>query len=237
MTKKNASLTEQAAEKRREAYQWRVSADAKQSGDEGLDMRMARRLDDEADALLLIPNDELPVTSMGEVCAPHIAGLRAAGKGIALDTLQHSSVIPEEASIKRTDLLIQDSIDIVPLAIDAADSIEAGNSLEKMLAHQLALAHEMAMRTGNAAMRELARVKQTQDGNRRRTDEGVECQRLVNSTAKLMGAYQQGLLTLQRIRSGGNQTMTVQHVHVESGGQALIGTVQTGGRSQGEIGK
>lgn len=237
MKAKAKGLTEQAMDKRREAHQWRGNAETKQSGDGGLDMRLARRLDAEADAMLTVHGNDLPVTSMGEVAAPHIAGLRATGKGFALDTLQQPGIIPEEASIRRTDLLFQDSLDIVPMAIDASASIEAGNSLEKMLAHQMALAHEMAMRTGNAAMRELDRLKLTQIGHARRTDQGVEYQRLANSTAKLMGAFQQGMLTLQRLRSGGNQTMTVQHVHVESGGQALIGTVQAGGKLQGEASK
>ena len=47
-----------------------------------------------------------------------------------------------------------------------------------------------------------------------------------------------GLLTLQRLRTGGNQTVTVQHVNVESGAQAVIGNVRTGGaRRRGNNGK
>jgi hypothetical protein len=44
-----------------------------------------------------------------------------------------------------------------------------------------------------------------------------------------MGAYQAGMLTLQRIKTGGNQVVTVQHVNVGAGGQAMIGNVQAGG--------
>ena len=44
-----------------------------------------------------------------------------------------------------------------------------------------------------------------------------------------MGAFQSGMLTLQKLRTGGNQTVTVQHVNVEAGAQAVIGNVQTGG--------
>jgi hypothetical protein len=51
----------------------------------------------------------------------------------------------------------------------------------------------------------------------------------MNISVRLMGAFQQGLLAVQKLRSGNTQTVTVQHVHV-SGGQALItGTVQAGG--------
>lgn len=89
----------------------------------------------------------------------------------------------------------------------------------------MALAHEMAMRTGNAAMNELSKLRPAPDW--------VEYQRMVNSTTKLMSTYQQAMLTLQKLRTGGNQTMTVQHVNIEAGGQAVIGSVQ-GARLEGE---
>ena len=37
-----------------------------------------------------------------------------------------------------------------------------------------------------------------------------------------MVAYQAGFLALQRARSGGRQVVTVQHVHVSDGGQAVV---------------
>lgn len=225
MKKKSKSLTEQAMTLKREAYQWRLTADAKPSG--FVDLRMAKRFDEEASALLAVQAP--PVTAKGEVAEPHIPGLRAEGRGFAIDTLQYAGIIQEEASIRRTDLLLQEGVDIVSMAIDAAESIQAENSLEKMLAHQMALAHDMAMRSGDAAMQELTRNK---DGYHHRNDAG-EYQRLANCTARLMNAFQQGLLTLQKIRTGGNQTMTVQHVHVEPGGQAVIGPVQGGGAQGG----
>ncbi len=226
MAKDHKSLTELAMRKKREAYQWRINADCKKSGPDGLDMRMAKGLDEEALAILTVHDNKLPVTSMGEVSHPHIAGLFEADKGYAINTLKHSGIIPEEASIRRTDLLMQENIDITALALDAAETMQAENSVEKMLAHQMALSHEMAMKTGDAAVLELARDKH-------RSGDYTEYQRLANSTAKLMGAFQQGMLTLQKLRNGGNQTMTVQHVHVESGGQAVIGSIQ-GATSQGE---
>jgi hypothetical protein len=48
--------------------------------------------------------------------------------------------------------------------------------------------------------------------------------------ARVMGAYQQGTTTLQRLRSGGQQTVVVQHVQVNDGGQAIVaGKVKAGG--------
>jgi hypothetical protein len=40
-----------------------------------------------------------------------------------------------------------------------------------------------------------------------------------------MTAYQQGLLTLRKLRLGGYQRISVQHVHVSDGGQAIVGDV------------
>jgi hypothetical protein len=66
----------------------------------------------------------------------------------------------------------------------------------------------------------------------------VEACRLTNSAARLMSVFQDGLLTLQKLRTGGNQTVTVQHVNVESGAQAVIGNVQTrGARRRGNNAK
>jgi hypothetical protein len=137
------------------------------------------------------------------------------------DTLAEGATrIAEDASVQRADLLAQPSFDVLPMAIDAADSIQAQNSLEKMLAHQLAMAHHMAMKFAD---RSLSYEHQT-------AGDHVEATRCANTVARLMGVYQDGLLTLQRLRTGGNQTVTVQHVTVRKGGQALIGNVQAGGK-------
>jgi hypothetical protein len=69
------------------------------------------------------------------------------------DTLREGTDrIADDASIRRTDLLIQPSFDCVAMGIDAAESIQAGNSIEKMLAHQMAVAHEMPLRFGDRAL-------------------------------------------------------------------------------------
>jgi hypothetical protein len=137
------------------------------------------------------------------------------------DTLAEGATrIGEDASVQRADLLTQPSFDVLPMAIDAAESIEAGNSLEKMLAHQLALAHHMAMKFADRA---LSYEHQT-------AGDQVEAARCANTVARLMGVFQDGLLTLQRLRSGGSQTVTVQHVNVAHGGQAIVGNVQTGAK-------
>jgi hypothetical protein len=135
--------------------------------------------------------------------------------------------IAEDASIRRTDLLMRSSFDAVALGIDAAESISANNSIEKMLAHQMAVAHEASMRLLDRALSYDA------GGRAMREGDSVEACRLANSAARLMSAFNDGAMTLQKLRTGGNQTVTVQHVNVSSGAQAVIGNVSTGGRSAG----
>jgi hypothetical protein len=49
----------------------------------------------------------------------------------------------------------------------------------------------------------------------------------------MMKAYQEGLLTLGRMRTGGRQVVTVRHVQVSDGGQAIVaGAVSNSGRGQ-----
>ena len=61
-------------------------------------------------------------------------------------------------------------------------------------------------------------------------EDTADLQRLVNASVRLMSVYQQGLQTLQRLRTGGRQEVVVQHIHVTDGGQALVaGHVKPGG--------
>ena len=218
-------LTEQSLKRKRDAYVNRLRS--KDKGASGyIDFHLAQA--DEEAAASLISSYEPPITNLGEVTQPHIADLP--GRDWIRNTLPDGDMVAEEASISRTDLLTQNNLDISALAVDAADSIKADNSMEKMLAHQMALAHEMVMKLGNAAMGETWKIQHaTTHGNGLRPGAATELQRLTNSVARLMGAYQQGMLTLQKLKTGGNQTVTVQHVNISPGGQAVIGNVQTGG--------
>src|SRR5215813_7824351 len=57
----------------------------------------------------------------------------------------------------------------------------------------------------------------------------VEIARISNAAARMMQVYQDAFLALQKIRSGGKQTLVVQHVQVTDGGQAVIaGNVKSG---------
>ena len=135
------------------------------------------------------------------------------------DTLRNPDQVARDASAERTDLLLSDSVDVTALAIDAADTIDAENSLEKMLSHQLALAHKASFQIADKALMLSDRVHSCANAEAVRIY-STEAARLMNSSARMMKAFQEGLTTLQKMRTGGNQTMTVQHVHVSEGGQA-----------------
>ena len=57
-----------------------------------------------------------------------------------------------------------------------------------------------------------------------------------SAAARLMRAYATQVEALRRLRNGGSQVVRVEHVHVNQGGQALIGNVRKDGsqRAEGE---
>jgi len=87
---------------------------------------------------------------------------------------------------------------------------EATNSLEKMLAHQLAAVPKLAME-------QMGRLSYERDA-------AVEPKR-INAATRCMAVYQQGLLTLHKIRQNG-QRITVQYVNLSNGSRAVIANVQ-----------
>jgi hypothetical protein len=220
---KPKSLTELAMRHKREAYVERVCKNPPV---------LAPMWEREAAKLLTLPYSP-DVGPGGEVVRSHSAPDGHADdaqvdhrfkRANIRDTLAEGATrIAEDASVRRTDLLMQPSFDAVALAVDAADSIGAANSLEKMLAHQMAVAHEASLRLMDRALSYEAGGRSMREGD------SVEACRLTNAAARLMSVFQDAMLTLQRVRTGGNQTVTVQHVNVAAGAQAVIGTVQTGG--------
>ncbi len=142
-------------------------------------------------------------------------------------TLEDPDQAAIDASVDRTKLLLSESLDVVALGLDAANSINAENSLEKMLAHQLAAAHKASFRMLDKSMTMLDRAHVWSNPLAQQTAT-IESARLMNAASRMMITFQKGLQTLQKIRTGGNQTMTVQHVHVGEGAQAHFGPVKTG---------
>jgi hypothetical protein len=146
-----------------------------------------------------------------------------------IETLKDPNSISVAASHER--MRLAQEVGILPMAIDAAESIGARNSLEKMLAHQLGALHRAYMNVMERAIND-----RLPNGLDPRLPIG-DCVRLLSVGAKLAETYQNGLTTLHRIRTGGKQTVVVQHVQVTDGGQAVIaGSMKTGGTQGGEGG-
>jgi hypothetical protein len=133
------------------------------------------------------------------------------------DTLSVPDLAAVEASFDRTRLLSEQGADVAAMGVDAANSIQASNSLERMLAHQLAAAHKTAMEQMKLSSYD--------------RDPTIQAKRL-NAAAKHMAAYQNGLLTLRKLRRSGNQRIMVQYVNVSNGSQAVLGDVVKNGESE-----
>jgi hypothetical protein len=178
----------------------------------------------EATSVATLALDAPPPVGAGGELVP--AGDQIKRGGDFINTVEHPDAVVAEASMDRLKLN-DDGIQCVALAVDAAETIQAANSIEKMLAHQLAAAHKLAMTFAGKA-RELVE----HDGGQHR-EEGLyatEASRMAGSSARMMEAFQKGTLALHKLRTGGTQTVTVQHVNIQDGGQAVVtGGFRAGG--------
>ena len=150
----------------------------------------------------------------------------AKGLSLRLDTANSDpDMLTAAASVARLDLVADAGA--LSVGVDAADTIQASNSLEKMLG----VAHTMAMKFAADAQDELFGYKKF---GQRHPHRSIEAARMANVAARLMETYQRAALTLLRMRNGGRQVVTVQHVSI-SGGQAIVaGAVSaTGGAFAG----
>jgi hypothetical protein len=135
-----------------------------------------------------------------------------------VDTVrERPDMLAVDASRQRMELA--DKAAALTLAIDAAATIEAANSLEKMLAASMAAAHVMAMELQAEARELLQRYRRTGYIYQQLS---IEAGRLLNASARMMDSFQSGMLTIQKVRTGGRQVVTVQHVNVGGGGQAMV---------------
>lgn len=130
--------------------------------------------------------------------------------GYLRDTLEDPDLAAVESSEIRGRLLQQN--DVIALGVDLAKTVNAANTAEKLIAHEIAVAHQVAMQQAAWALTE--------------RDPRMEIRRLQIS-ARMMTTAQEGLLTLHKLKTAGPQSVTVQHVHVNDGGQAVVGNVQS----------
>ena len=92
------------------------------------------------------------------------------------------------------------------------------DAIEQMLAVQMATAHVALIRQGKRMAR---------------ADQLPQFEAHERAFNKLARTFTTQMEALRKHRNGGKQTVTVQHVNVEDGGQAIVGTVETGGGRAG----
>jgi hypothetical protein len=100
-------------------------------------------------------------------------------------------------------------------AVDALIGIKPGDEFEGMIAAQLIASHNASMECYRRAM------------IRDQSFEGR--QEALNQANKLSRTYAALLDALNRHRGKGQQKVTVEHVHVHEGGQAIVGNVESRG--------
>lgn len=98
-------------------------------------------------------------------------------------------------------------------AINLYQRISPTDGIEAMLALQMVAAHHAAMESSRRAALE----NQTSDGRNR----------ALSQAQKLMGLYVNQTAALDKHRGKGQQQVTVKHVYVEAGGQAIVGNVNS----------
>lgn len=107
----------------------------------------------------------------------------------------------------------------VNAGLAAMAGIRPRDELEAMLAAQMTAVHNMAMEMSKRALLP------------EQTVEGVS--ENVSRASRLMRTFCAQIEALQRYRNAGQSTVTVQHVTVGDGGQAVIGNVRRGERGDG----
>lgn len=199
----------EAARKFTEAQELRaIGKELDEKGhDGGFEYLQADRTEKEAEQLLK-PAGKIVRGSGGEAMEIDPSASAIDQNWNLIETLKHPDSVSLSASRDRLEWLAD--VDVLEPALDAAQSIQAANSLEKMLAHQMATLHWAAMKLLARGVRGLDRLPP------------VEATRLTNAAARIMDVYQAAFLTLMKVRTGGKQTVVVQHVQVSDGGQAVI---------------
>lgn len=120
---------------------------------------------------------------------------------VSLRQLERAARIPSEGT----------SEDAINAAIAMIAAVKPVNETEAAMALQMACTHSVAMAV-------MGRIGGASGGPHRLPG-------LASATAKLIRAFATTAETLRRQRSGGDQHIRVEHVHVHDGGQAIVGAV------------
>lgn len=189
-----------ALKMQREAQRKRALAPVNDQRRRDFDLRWANGLETDALAMLQ-PEQPLAIGAGGEVIPPAAMGLQGLESIIGEPDLLNLG-----ASTQRTDLI--DKAGVLELALETARQSDVKGPVQKMIAHQLAAAHK----------RTLELMAESAHSN----DPEIACKK-AKVAAKLMDSFCRAALTLERLKTGASQVVTVQHLQVN--GPAVIGSI------------
>lgn len=187
------SQVNQALKMQRDAQRRRALAPDYDPVRRDFELGLADVMEQEAQALL-VPTKPLQTGIGGEIIPPIEDGL----PGLE-SVLKEPDLLNLGASEQRAELL--ERTGVLELGIETAHDAEAVGSIQKMFSHQLAAGHKRALEL-------LAESAQSKD-----PDISIKKAR---ASARLMDAFSRSALTLQRLQSGGGQTIQVQYMQVNT---------------------
>jgi hypothetical protein len=122
------------------------------------------------------------------------------------------------------------------IAPGLAAEVKPRNKLQRMIVNQTAVAYTLAMRfTGRANSWAQRADQDFRLGNMTQAQvQTIEAARLANAAGRLMASVVEAALALDRLRNGAKQTVTVRHLTVAHGGQAIVAGRVGGGRRRGQ---
>jgi len=163
------------------------------------EVNLSKAMEEDAQALLA-PPEPLKIGLGGEIIPRVEQGL------VGFESvLKEPDLLGAEASRQRASLL--EGAEALELGIETAEQLKAGNAVEQMLCHQMAAAHRRALTL-------LAQSDKTSDPQ-------VACLK-AKTAARLMAAFTNASLTLQRLQHGA-AVQQIQQVHVS--GNAVVGQI------------
>jgi hypothetical protein len=173
---------------------------------------------DDAKELIKVATELLKVEGVRSLAGGEAVELGSENDSLFQDTLQDANSVSIDASIQRLNLI--EDRGCLQLAVDASETIQAQNSLEKMLAHQMTVCHVQAMKMMSKTEVLRNTVTEVHGG-----PDAEMALKFLNTAARLMDVFQRGLATIVRVRTAGAQKVVVEHVHVNAGGQAIVGAI------------
>ncbi|MGK7871431.1 hypothetical protein [Falsiroseomonas sp. E2-1-a20] len=141
---------------------------------------------------------------------------------------QPPDMLAAEGSERRMMMTAGVSKSALTLALELGESIGAQTAMERNLVQQIAatqvLGMEMLAKAHASTMLAAPWVPEE-----RSQTQSIEAARMARAAARVLECSQRGALVLDRLRNGGRQTVTVQHITVADGGQAVVaGTMKRG---------